>query len=79
MYVFGSGFMTSWQFVKTIVFERSMDAAVQFAFEYYATKLTPFPLNEFLTAGGFEEVVSNIGTAVVVGALIASIKWRANV
>lgn len=79
MYVFGSGLMTSWQFVKTLVFERSMDAAVQFAFEYYSSKLTPFPLNEFLTASGFEEVVTSIGTAVVVGAIIASIKWRANV
>lgn len=79
MYVFGSGILTGWQFAKTFVVERSLEAAATFAFEYYVAELTPFPLNEFLTAGGFEQAVTSIGLAVVVGAVVASLKWRARV
>ena len=79
MYIFGSGIMTSWQFAKTFIAERSFDAAVGFAIEYYISELTPFPLNEFLTASGFEEVVVSIGLAVLLGAVVASIRWRSNV
>lgn len=79
MYVFGSGILTSWQFTKALAVERSMEAAASFAFEYYVAELTPFPLNEFLTASGFEEVVMSIGLAVVVGAAVASLKWRVKV
>lgn len=79
MYVFGSGIMTGWQFLKTLTVERSIDAALTFAFEYFVDKLTPFPINEFLTASGFQEVTVSIGIAILVGAVVASVKWRANV
>lgn len=79
MYVFGSGILTSWEFTKTLVLERSVEAAATFAFDYYVAELTPFPLNEFLTAGGFEEALTSIGIAVVLGAAVASVKWRASV
>ena len=79
MYVFGSGIMTGWQFFQAFVAERSAEAALAFAIDYYISKLTPFPVNEFLTASGFEEVVVNIMIAVLVGAAVASVKWRANV
>lgn len=79
MYVFGSGLLTSWQFAKTLVLERSVNAAAQLTLEYFISELTPFPLNEFLTAGGFEEVVTSITIAVLVGATVASLRWRKNV
>jgi hypothetical protein len=56
-----------------------VDAALSVAIDYYIAKLTPFPLNEFLTASGFEEVVVRIGFAVLIGAVVASVKWRAAV
>jgi len=79
MYVFGSGILTSWQFVKALAVEQTMEAAAAFAFEYYVAELTPFPLNEFLTANGFREAVLSIGLAVLVGSFVASLKWRARV
>jgi len=79
MYVFGSGLLTIWEFLNAFAVRQSVDAALSVAFEYYIGKLTPFPLDEFLTASGFEEVVMSIGLAVVIGAAVASVKWRAAV
>jgi hypothetical protein len=79
MYVFGSGILTSWEFLNAFAVKQSVDAAISVATDYYIAKLTPFPLDEFLTVPGFEEVVMSIGLAVVVGSAVASVKWRAGV
>jgi hypothetical protein len=76
MYVFGSGILTGWEFLNALAVKQSVDAALSVAIDYYISKLTPFPLNEFLTATGFEDVVMNIGFAVLFGAAVASVKWR---
>jgi len=76
MYVYGSGLMTGWEFLNVFVAQQSFDAALSFAADYYISKLTPFPLDEFLTSGGFEEVLANVFVAVIVGAAVASLKWR---
>lgn len=79
MYIYGSGLMTGWQFIKVFAVEHTVEAAATFAVNYFISKLTPFPLNEFLTASGFSEVSVSIGIAVLVGSVVASVKWRAAV
>jgi hypothetical protein len=79
MYVFGSGLLTGLEFLRAFAVKQSVDAALSVALNYYVSKLTPFPLNEFLTAPGFSEAVTSIGFAVLVGAAVASVKWRAAV
>jgi hypothetical protein len=79
MYVFGSGILTGWEFLNAFAVKQSVDAALSVAIDYYIAKLTLFPLNEFLTASGFEEVVVRIWFAVLIGAAVASVKWRAAV
>lgn len=79
MYVFGSGILSLFTFLDNLLASRSFAAAADAMVTYYIGKLTPFPLNEFLTADGFVEVAVNIGFAVIVGAVVASIYWRKNV
>ncbi|QSX00998.1 hypothetical protein [Haloterrigena alkaliphila] len=79
MYIFGSGILTALEFFQAVTVYRDAAYAVRVAANYYISKLTPFPLNEFLTAAGFSEVGLNVGLAVVIGAVVASIKWRRNV
>lgn len=79
MYVFGSGILTGWEFLNVLAVEQSVDAAVAFATDYYIASLTPFPLDEFLTASGSADVLTNIVFAVFIGAGVASLKWRAAV
>lgn len=79
MYVFGSGILTGWEFLNAFAVKQSVDAALSVAIDYYIAKLTPFPLDEFFTASGFEEVLISIAFAVLIGAAVASVKWRAAV
>lgn len=78
MYLFGSGILTFWNFLSTLLTDWSISGAFRAATDYYIQKLTPFPVNEFLTAGGFEEVLLNATLAVVVGAVVASYRYRKN-
>lgn len=78
MYVFGSGILTSLNFVIGLVETQSFEGAVQAALDYFVAKLTPFPLDEFLTASGFEEVVVNVLMALALGVLVASYRYRKN-
>lgn len=78
MYIFGSAILTSLNFVIGLLQTRSLDGAFRVAVEYYISKLTPFPLNEFLTAGGFEEVLVNVLIALGVGVVVASYRYRKN-
>lgn len=79
MYIFGSGILIALEFVQAVTVYGDAAYAARVAANYYISKLTPFPLNEFLTASGFTEVGLNVGLAVVIGAVVASIKWRKNV
>lgn len=78
MYVFGSGIMTTWKFLLGLVQTRSPEGAFEVALTYYIQKLTPFPLNEFLTADGFREVAVSIGLALALGTVVASYRYRKN-
>ncbi|QRV15090.1 hypothetical protein JMJ58_19615 [Haloterrigena salifodinae] len=78
MYLFGSGILTLANFVSGLAATQSVNAAINVAIYYYISKLTPFPLNEFLTASGFTEVVVNVLMALVLGVLVASYRYRKN-
>lgn len=78
MYVFGSGILTFWNFLATLLTDWSIEGATQAALDYYVQKLTPFPVDEFLTAGGIEEVLANIMFAIIVGAAVAAYRYRKN-
>ena len=78
MYVFGSAILTSLNFLLGLVTTQSLDGAVTVAIDYYVAKLTPFPLNEFLTANGFSDVALNVLVALVIGVVVASYKYREN-
>lgn len=79
MYLFGSSLITGWQFFAALLRTQSVESAVGVALRYYVAKLTPFPLNEFLTASGFQEVTVNIAVALAVGLVVATARWRRNV
>ena len=78
MYVFGSGILTTGNFLIGLLQTQSLEGAVRVALNYYVSKLTPFPLNEFLTASGFTEVAVNITVALSLGLVIASYRYRKN-
>ncbi len=78
MYLFGSGILTTGNFVIGLIQTQSFEGALRVALNYYISKLTPFPLNEFLTAGGLQEVALNVGAALALGTVVASFLYRKN-
>ena len=77
MYLCGGAILTSLNFLLGLAATGTIAGAVRVAKDYFVSKLTPFPLNEFLTAGGFEEVAINIGIAVLIGLVVSSANyWR---
>lgn len=78
MYLYGGSILTSLNFIIGLVETQSFEGALQVALDYFIAKLTPFPLDEFLTASGFEEVVVNVMVALVLGVFVASFKYRKN-
>lgn len=78
MYLFGSGILTLLNFFWGLVTTQSFEGALGVAANYYVSKLTPFPLNEFLTANGFTEVAVNVSIALFLGIGVASYKFRKN-
>jgi hypothetical protein len=75
MYIFGSGIMSTRVFLRNFIESKSISEAVGVALQYYVTKLTPFPINEFLSAGGIYQVILNIAVATAIGAFVSSFKW----
>jgi hypothetical protein len=78
MYLFGSGILTSLHFLYGLLTTGTLSGAIDAALTYFISKLTPFPLNEFLTAGGFEEVAVNVLIALLIGIGVASYRYRTN-
>jgi hypothetical protein len=78
MYLFGSGILTLLNFFWGLATTQSFEGAFGIAVNYYISKLTPFPLNEFLTANGFTEVAVNVSIALLLGIAVASYKYRKN-
>ena len=78
MYLYGSGILTLLNFLLGLVETHSVAGGVRVALNYFIAKLTPFPLNEFLTAPGFREVAGNVVIALVIGVFVASFKYRGN-
>ncbi|AKH98043.1 hypothetical protein HLASF_1564 [Halanaeroarchaeum sulfurireducens] len=78
MYVFGSGILSLLRFSIGIIQTGSFEGAFNIAIEFYIAKLTPFPLNEFLTASGFLEVAISISVALGIGVGLASYRYRKN-
>jgi hypothetical protein len=78
MYLFGSGILTALNFLFGLVETQSLTGAVQVAIDYYISKLTPFPLNEFLTADGFAGVVVNVALAVGIGLAVGGYRYWKN-
>jgi hypothetical protein len=75
-YLFGSGILTFLRFGFGLIQEQTIEGAARVALNYYISKLTPFPLNEFLTASGFEAVLLNIGAALAIGAVESARRYR---
>lgn len=78
MYLFGSGILTFLNFLGGLATTQSFDGAINVAINYYISKLTPFPLNEFLTASGFNEVAVNVAIALALGVVVASFRYQKN-
>lgn len=78
MYLFGSAILTSLNFLWGLATTQTFAGAFTVAINYFISKLTPFPLNEFLTASGFGEVMFNVMVALSVGVLLASYRYRKN-
>jgi len=76
MYLYGSGLLTMLNFLKGLVVTQSIEGAIEVAITYFISKLTPFPLNEFLTAAGFTDVAANITVALFLGVIVASYNYR---
>mgnify|MGYP006292021167 CR=1 FL=1 len=78
MYLFGSSILTSLHFLWGFGQTETIEGATEVALNYYVSKLTPFPLDEFLTASGFNEVGFNIIIALLLGVVVASYRYRKN-
>lgn len=77
MYLCGSAALTLLTFLLGLVSTGTIEGAVNSAVEFFISKLTPFPLNELLVAGGIEELAVNVAIAIGVGLLISSFNyWR---
>ncbi|WP_049980246.1 hypothetical protein [Halolamina rubra] len=78
MYVFGSAILTTLNFLLGLLQTQTFEGALNVAINYYISKLTPFPINEFLAAGGFWEVMFNVSIALGLGLLVAMYRYRKN-
>jgi hypothetical protein len=78
MYLFGSGILTFIQFWVGLIQTQSVDGAARVATEYFIQKLTPFPIDELLVAGGVEEFITNVFLALCVGLVVGSLRYRNN-
>jgi len=78
MYVFGSAILTTLNFLIGLLQTQTFEGALTVALNYYISKLTPFPLNEFLTAGGFWEVAFNVSIALGLGLFVAMYRYQKN-
>lgn len=78
MYLCGSAVLTTLNLITGFNQTGTVEGAVRVAMNYFVAKLTPFPINEFLTAGGFWEVCANIALAIVTGVVFSSFNYWQN-
>ena len=76
MYLYGSAIMSLYNLIISLSNSNTLETAIEETFEYYVLELTPFPLDVFLTWSGFLDIAINVTIAIVIGSVIASMKWR---
>ena len=77
-YLCGSAMLTTMNFFLGLYQTGTIEGAIHVAWNYFVSKLTPFPINEFLTAGGFEEVAINVAVAIAIGLAVSSFNYWQN-
>jgi hypothetical protein len=75
MYIHGGAILSLLTLLLGLVTAGTLDAAVQVWWEFYMTKVLPWPVNEFLTATGITDLVVSHVITIGVGLLSATSKW----
>jgi hypothetical protein len=75
MYIHGGAILSLLTLLPGLVTAGTVDAAVQVWWEFYMTKVLPWPVDELLTATGIADLVVSHAITVGVGLLSATSKW----
>ena len=75
MYIHGGAIISALTLLLGLLGTGSLDAAIQVWWEFYMTKVLPWPIDELLTAAGLTDLVVSHAITIGVGLLSATSKW----
>ncbi len=75
MYIHGGVILSVIALFVGLVSAGSVDAAIQVWWEFYMSKVLPWPVDELLTADGVFDLIVSHGITIGVGLLSATSKW----
>jgi hypothetical protein len=78
MYIYRGSVLSLLTFAGGLATSRSIDTAVNVVFEFYITRLIPWPLDEALFAQTLSELILSHAITIGVGLLVATSKWAKN-
>jgi hypothetical protein len=77
MYIHGGAIISVFTLFIGLVSSGSVDAAIQVWWEFYMTKVLPWPIDELLTASGLTDFILSHAITIGVGLISATSKWWA--
>ena len=75
MYIHGGAILSALTLLVGLLTTGTVDAAVQVWWEFYMTKVLPWPIDELLTAAGITDLLVSHAITIGVGLLSATSKW----
>jgi hypothetical protein len=75
MYIHGGAIISVFSLLAGLVTAGSVDAAIQVWWEFYMTKVLPWPIDELLTATGITDLIVSHAVTIAVGLVSATSKW----
>lgn len=75
MYIHGGAIISALTLLVGLVGAGSLDAAIQVWWEFYMTKVLPWPIDEVLTAAGLADLIVSHVITIGVGLVSATSKW----
>ncbi len=75
MYIHGGVILSVLALLMGLVTAGSLDAAIHVWWEFYMSKVLPWPVDELLTADGLFDLIISHAITIGVGLLSATSKW----
>lgn len=75
MYIHGGAIISVLTLLMGLVGAGSFDAAIEVWWEFYMTKVLPWPIDEVLTATGITDLIISHAITISIGLLSATSKW----